>query len=199
MRYCTRCQRTVKPRKCFSLADLILFIFLLPFYLPYYVLLKRKQCPICGGKRFSCFAPPSLAEAVTEVSAAHYIDGELYSYGEAGIDQYAYLATLDLRTCPKCGVLDGKVFKVSEAQPGVNYPPMCDSCRCTTVAHFDDEFTVGAQRWSRSPVTGKGELVPANITYSQWYKHIVDKHGIETIKRLQAKASRKREKRGEDK
>ena len=40
------------------------------------------------------------------------------------IDKYEFLATLDSRTCSVCGKLDGKVFKLTEAKVGVNYPPL---------------------------------------------------------------------------
>lgn len=43
-----------------------------------------------------------------------------------GIERYKFLATLDTRTCPICGELDGKIFLVSEREMGVNCPPMHD-------------------------------------------------------------------------
>lgn len=86
---------------------------------------------------------------VRRMDNQQFWSNELNSYIECGVDRYTYLATLDLRTCPQCAALDGKTFKVSEARPGVNYPPMCDSCRCTTVAYFKDEFRDKTQRSAR--------------------------------------------------
>ena len=40
------------------------------------------------------------------------------------IKKYEFLATLDSRTCSVCGKLDGKVFELSEAKVGINYPPL---------------------------------------------------------------------------
>lgn len=53
----------------------------------------------------------------------------------AGIEEYEYVATLDARTCAVCGALDGKHFRVEDAQAGVNYPPMHPNDRCTTVEY----------------------------------------------------------------
>ena len=55
--------------------------------------------------------------------------GHLMGYQAAEIEKYIFLATLDLRTSKFCRSLDGKRFLVSEAQPGMNYPPMHPWCR----------------------------------------------------------------------
>lgn len=55
MRYCHACERTVRPVKYFSWVAF--FVFLGIFYLPYYLLFKRPECPICRGKHFSREAP----------------------------------------------------------------------------------------------------------------------------------------------
>ena len=49
---------------------------------------------------------------------------EMQSYEECEIEKYRFVATLDLRTSDICRELDGKVFLVSEQQPGKNCPPM---------------------------------------------------------------------------
>ena len=54
-------------------------------------------------------------------------------YKEDGIKYYEYAAILDSRTSNICRNLDNKKFKVSNAQVGVNYPPMHVLCRSTTV------------------------------------------------------------------
>ena len=50
MKYCVHCQRNVKPEKKFSWVAFILCLGV--FYLPYYFVFKRKQCPICAGAEF---------------------------------------------------------------------------------------------------------------------------------------------------
>lgn len=105
----------------------------------------------------------------TEANHA-YNSAELKAYEEEGIEQYSFLATLDNRTCEVCGKLDGKVFNVSEAKVGLNYPPLHPNDRCTTTAHFDGDSFENLKRRARNPETGKNELVPADMTWEQWKK-----------------------------
>lgn len=100
---------------------------------------------------------------------------EMQSYKECGIEKYKYLATLDLRTSEICRGLDGKMFLVSEAQPGKNCPPMHPWCRSTTVAVVSEEAFQRIQRRARDPATGKTYLVPASMTYREWYAKYVQK------------------------
>lgn len=95
---------------------------------------------------------------------------EMTSYEECGIEYYRFVATLDLRTSSVCRSLDGKRFKVSEQQPGVNCPPMHPWCRSTTICDIGNEELAQMQRRARDPVTGKTNTVPANTTYEQWYE-----------------------------
>lgn len=95
------------------------------------------------------------------------------SYKECEVERYRYLATLDLRTSLTCRMLDGQRFKVSEMQPGKNAPPMHPWCRSTTIADIDEETLSKLTRRARDPVTGKNYLVPANMTYQQWYEKYV--------------------------
>lgn len=65
---------------------------------------------------------------------------ELQSYEDEGVQYYKYRAILDKRTSHICGdILHNQVFKVSEAQVGVNYPPMHPWCRSSTRVVFEDE------------------------------------------------------------
>ena len=63
-----------------------------------------------------------------------YVSGQmdLEAYKANGVENYRYVAILDARTSEICRSLDGKVFPVAEAIPGVNYPPMHPWCRSTT-------------------------------------------------------------------
>lgn len=93
-------------------------------------------------------------------------------YKEAGIEKYLFLATLDLKTSEICRKLDLKSFSVSEAEVGVNLPPMHPFCRSVTVPGTDSRK---GTRWARDPITGKSITVPANMTYQQWYDKYVKK------------------------
>jgi SPP1 gp7 family putative phage head morphogenesis protein len=51
------------------------------------------------------------------------------------VGEYQWLATLDERTCPVCGGLDGKTWRLDD--PKGRKPPAHWLCRCTTVAVID--------------------------------------------------------------
>ncbi len=91
------------------------------------------------------------------------------AYEAAGIEWYEYLATLDGRTSEACQELDGKHFKVKDAVPGKNYPPMHPNCRSTTVCWFpDEEQKKAATTRDARDENGKYYEVPADMTYKQW-------------------------------
>ncbi|WP_368295851.1 minor capsid protein [Enterocloster citroniae] len=98
---------------------------------------------------------------------------EMQSYEDCGIETYIYVATLDLKTSTVCRKLDGKRFKVSEQQPGLNCPPMHPWCRSTTICDISDDELSQMQRRARNPATGRVETVPANMTYEQWHNKYV--------------------------
>lgn len=104
---------------------------------------------------------------------------DMKAYEESGIDTYVFVATLDLRTSAICASLDGKRFKVKDRQSGVNAPPMHPWCRSTTICDISDEELSHMKRRSKNQVTGKTELVPANMTYEEWHKKYIDGKIIE--------------------
>lgn len=55
---------------------------------------------------------------------------QLMSYKKLGIDEYYYKGA----GCPKCAPLDGKKFKIEDAEVGVNCPPMHPNCKCRVIA-----------------------------------------------------------------
>lgn len=98
----------------------------------------------------------------TETAHIHAM-ADMKAYEDLGIEEYKYLATLDYRTCETCQPLDNKVFKVSEAREGENYPVMHPRCRCTTTINMD--YT---NRRARNPLTGKNEIVDGSMNYQTW-------------------------------
>lgn len=112
--------------------------------------------------------------------------GHLMGYQAADIAHYIYLATLDLDTDSECARLDMCRFRVEEAQPGVNLPPMHPNCRCTTMPDDSDAALAGTERFARDPITGKGTTVPGNMSYQQWYETYVKGNA-------QAEANQRRE------
>lgn len=98
------------------------------------------------------------------------------AYDEAGIEKYRFVAALDKRTSEVCATLDGKVFELSKAKAGTNYPPMHPFCRSTTIADFGDEELAGLERRAKDE-NGNTIKVPADMTYQEWYGKYVE--GIE--------------------
>ncbi len=106
---------------------------------------------------------------------SNYVSTELNfkAYEECGIEEYQYLATLDLRTSPPCRKLDGKIFPVKERRVGTNCPPMHPWCRSTTISVVNRALIEKMQRSAIDPVTGKRIKVPRSMTYQQWYNEYV--------------------------
>lgn len=112
--------------------------------------------------------PPYISKMVartmiTETAA----DSEAETLEETGSDEYEFQAGLDERTCDICGMLDGRKFKLSEREAGVNCPPMHLNCRCTISAVLDPEFVRAAKRSARNG-DGSTYRVPASMTYAEW-------------------------------
>lgn len=108
-------------------------------------------------------------------SAFFHNQMELLSYEDAEITKYRFVAVLDKRTSHICQEHDNKVYDTDKATPGVNYPPLHPWCRSTTIAHDDDIDYSKLERRARNPETGKTELVPADMSYKEWYnKYVVE-------------------------
>lgn len=108
-------------------------------------------------------------------SAFFHNQMELLSYEDAEITKYRFIAVLDRRTSHICQEHDNKVYDTDKAVPGVNYPPLHPWCRSTTIAHDDDIDYSKLERRARNPETGKTELVPADMSYKEWYsKYVVE-------------------------
>lgn len=110
-------------------------------------------------------------------SAFFHNQMELLSYEEADIEKYIFVAVLDKRTSRICQEHDNQVYDRDKATPGVNYPPMHPWCRSTTVAYDEDADYSKLKRRARNPETGKTELVPADMTYKEWYSKYVAEDG----------------------
>lgn len=101
-------------------------------------------------------------------SAAFANEARKDCFKDLGVDQYIIVETLDGETCPLCGQLDGKVYKMSEYETGVTAPPFHPWCRGTTAPYFPDMEGLG-ERFARG-ADGKTYKVPGNMTYEEWAK-----------------------------
>lgn len=60
--------------------------------------------------------------------------GHLKGYADSGVvEKYEFLAAIDSRTSKLCKNQNGKVYKLSDATVGVNYPPLHPNCRSTVI------------------------------------------------------------------
>lgn len=116
----------------------------------------------------------------TESSYIHN-EAHFQAYKDYGIEEYRFVATLDLRTSQICRERDGSVYRVNDKKIGVNAPPMHPWCRSTTIMNLDDETMHSLERFARDPVTGERMKVPADETYKEWYQRMVEKHGADAI------------------
>ena len=108
-------------------------------------------------------------------SAFFHNQMELLSYEDAEITKYKFVAVLDKRTSRICQKHDNVVYRVDEAVPGINYPPLHPWCRSTTIAYDEDADYSKLERRARNPETGKVEYVPADMSYKEWYdKYVVE-------------------------
>lgn len=111
------------------------------------------------------------AERLIRTEAAYFSgQSRLDAYRETGVERYKFVATLDRRTSEICRDMDGRVFQISEAKAGVNYPPLHVYCRSTTIPYFED--AAPGERAARDD-EGKTYYVPGDMTYREWEK----KHG----------------------
>jgi len=106
-------------------------------------------------------------------------------FKELGVEEYEIVATLDSHTSEICQDMDGKVFKMSERQIGVNAPPFHVNCRTTTAPYFDDWEELGIDR-ERVARNNKGDkyFVDGNMTYKEWEKQYVNKDAADDGKAL---------------
>lgn len=91
------------------------------------------------------------------------------AFKELDVERYEIVATLDSKTSEICQSMDGKVFKMSDYEPGVTANPFHPRCRTTTAPYFDDNF---GERFARNR-DGKVIYIPSNIKYSEWKKRFV--------------------------
>lgn len=84
------------------------------------------------------------------------------------VEEFEFVATLDGRTSNKCRAMDGKRFKLNEAAPFVNQPPLHYNCRSTTIPYFEDLDEYNPSERVTRDEQGKTYMVPANMTYREW-------------------------------
>ena len=92
-------------------------------------------------------------------------------FNDLGVEKYVIVATLDNRTSEICQEMDGKVFKMSDYQPGTTAPPFHVNCRSTTAPYFEDMQAI-VERAARDE-NGKAYDVPGSMAYKEWKDRFV--------------------------
>lgn len=109
-------------------------------------------------------------------SAAFSSAAQKDCFNELGVEEYKIVETLDNETCPLCGALDGKVFKMSEYEVGTTAPPFHPWCRGCTAPYFADMEDWNKIR-SAKDENGKTFTVDGNTTYKEWSKKAFNNSG----------------------
>lgn len=86
------------------------------------------------------------------------------AFKELDVELYEIIATLDSRTSDICQSMDGKVFKLSDYEPGSTANPFHPRCRTTTAPYFDDDYGVRIARNKQ----GQTYHVSNKMKYPEW-------------------------------
>lgn len=115
------------------------------------------------------------------------------SYKETDIEQYQFVATLDLRTSDTCRALDGEVVNVKDREVGINYPPLHPFCRSTTIPYLEGVNEM--MKRVASDTEGNVYEIPATMNYDEWYKKYVanDPKALAEEKKIKNKSSDKKQ------
>ena len=102
-------------------------------------------------------------------------------YKSIGVKKYEYLATLDMRTSDMCRDMDGFIGEVSQAQPGVNFPPIHVHCRSTTIPYIENLSDFG-DRVARDK-SGRTIKVPRRMTQEEYInKYVPEKYRAKLLR-----------------
>jgi SPP1 gp7 family putative phage head morphogenesis protein len=98
---------------------------------------------------------------------------KMKAYEDVGVEEYRYLASLELHTSEICRNMDGKIFPVSQRKPGVNCPPLHPWCRSTTISVIGEDLLEKLHRSARDPKTGQLVNESLGMNYVQWHDKYV--------------------------
>lgn len=117
-------------------------------------------------------------------------------YKKLDVEEYEFMATLDRRTSEICRKLDGKHFKVDEAVPGENYPPMHPRCRSTTIRYKPEKYDTHT-RMARDK-DGKNIKVPLGMKYDEWYNKYIKENEKQETKTPHSNSNKAKSKKEEE-
>lgn len=94
------------------------------------------------------------------------IQGEMMAYKENGIKRYRFIGGTEGSGSCHCAELNGQVFDVEGARPGVDYPPLHPNCLCIVVADFGDKGMFNRRT--------DAEPLEENVKFREWKEKYVD-------------------------
>lgn len=111
----------------------------------------------------------SAAVRLVQTEASYFAEqGKLDVYKELDVEEYEFASSLTESTCPECGALDGMHWKITEKEPGVNFPPIHPNCTiCTTIPYIDPAELEHDTRAAKD-ANGKTVYIPRNMKYPEW-------------------------------
>lgn len=113
---------------------------------------------------------PGHAEMVARTAANHVSnEAAMATYKENPdiVDRWKHVSTLDARTCPVCGSLDGQIFEMGKGP----VPPQHPNCRCRAapVVKVDEDDIDFEQVPGLIRASAQGEI-SAKTTWGSWIK-----------------------------
>jgi SPP1 gp7 family putative phage head morphogenesis protein len=115
---------------------------------------------------------------ITTANAAHEA---LYAANADIMDGLSWCSTLDYRTCPSCGALDGKTWTFGETHPS---PSLHWGCRCTILpktkswedlareAHGNSRLAKELDKMAPGDRASMGGPVSGSLTYQDWFDEL---------------------------
>ena len=155
--------------------------------LPQMFLLGKSVQDISASLSKAMNTPRYAAERLVRTEGAHVAaQADMALYSRTGLAEYEFLATLDNRTSEMCAELDGKVFKLKDAQVGVNLPPVHPNCRSTTLPVVDMNG-IPEERLAKD-ADGNYIVVPKDMTYPEWKASLDTRSSAEAVLQVDWKA-----------
>lgn len=102
------------------------------------------------SKRFVGVSESSVMRLVYTEGTYVSRQAQLAELAREGFEEYRVEPIGDERACSECSGLTGKTFRVEDAMPGVNLPPIHPNCRCQIAPAVDDW-----DAWTRQQVDRK--------------------------------------------
>ena len=111
----------------------------------------------------------SAAVRLVQTEASFFAEqAKLDMYDELDVEEYEFQSSLRERTCPECGALDGMHWKITEKEPGINFPPIHPNCTiCTTIPYVDPADLENNTRAAKDK-DGKTVYIPRNMKYDEY-------------------------------